>query len=260
MRGPLAAAAALVVLAYAANAFFNHTAPGLAVRQHGNAYVVGFFIPFGVILPALFLGRVTAVGLAPARWLGARLGGRDVWGSALALMAAAVLAAVPLSPVLREAGGLAEVHRLFALLLVASTAEVLIFLGVWGNTVQLAAGGPGRWRAGLLAVVASSLAFGFFHLTYPAPWNTVAKCLGLSIVWGVSLVFLLTRSLVAAIAFNNLMAVVGFAQNRLELPGTAAAGWFRASMVLGIFVVVFGLARRWPAVGRDDLRVMRTAR
>ena len=112
-----------------------------------------------------------------------------------------------------------------------------------------------------MAVVASSLAFGFFHLTYPAPWNTVAKCLGLSVVWvGVALVFLFSRSLTAAISFNNLMSVVGFAQNRLELPGAAAAGWFRAALALGIFVLVFGLARRWPAPVSADLGVLRNSR
>jgi hypothetical protein len=239
----LARGIGIVVLAYSANALFNHTAVGLGLKSHEGAYVLGFFLPFGVVLPAVFLGRVTTVGLAPARWLGVQLGWRDLWATAAALAAAALVATAPLAPVLREPGGMTAVRRLFALLLVASTAEVLIFLGVLGTAVQLAAGGRSRWRSGLIALVTSSLAFGFFHLTYPAPWNTIAKCLGLSVVWaGVSLVFLLSRSLIAAIAFNNVMAVVGFAQGGIALSGTPAAGWLQAIVAILVFTLVFSKA------------------
>jgi hypothetical protein len=112
---------------------------------------------------------------------------------------------------------MAAAHRLFALLLVASTAEVLVFLGALGNAVQLAVGGAARWRGGLVALV----------------------------VWaGVSLVFLAGRSLVAAIAFNNVTAVVGFARNRIELPGTAVVGWLEATLALVVFAIVFSGVRR----------------
>jgi len=236
----------IVVLAYAANAWFNHTTVGLGLQAHEGAYVLGFFLPFGVILPALFLGWAAAVGLAPARWLGAQLGRRDAGATVAALAASALLAAAPLAPLFRESGGMTAAHLLFALLLVASTAEALVFLGALGNAVQLAAGGATRWRSGLTALVTSSVAFGFFHLTYPAPWNTMSTCLGLSVVWaGVSLVFLVSRSLVAAIAFNNVMAVVGFVQNGIDLPGTAAVGWLQATLALVTFTVVFSEVRRW---------------
>ena len=241
----LAGGIGIVVLAYSANAWFNHTAVGLALKSHEGAYVFGFFLPFGVVLPALFLGWVTTVGLAPARWLGVQLGWRDVGATAAALAAGALLATAPLAPVLGEPGGMTAVQRLFALLLVASTAEVLVFLGVLGTAAQLAAGGATRWRSGLIALVTSSLAFGFFHLTYPAPWNTIATCLGLSVVWaGVSLVFLFSRRLVAAIAFNNVMAVVGFAQGGIELSGTPAVGWLQAILALLVFSLVFSKVRR----------------
>ena len=251
----LARGIGIVVLAYSANALFNHTAAGLALKSHEGAYVLGFFLPFGVVLPAVFLGWVTAFGLAPERWLGVQLGWRDLWATAAALAAGAFLATAPLAPVLREPGGITAVQRLFALLLVASTAEVLVFLGVLGNAVQLAVGGRPRWRSGLIALVTSSLAFGFFHLTYPAPWNTIAKCLGLSLVWaGVSLVFLLSRNLVAAIAFNNVMAVVGFAQGRIELSGTLAVGWLQAILTFVVFTLVFGKVRRSWAGNDSSLR------
>ena len=61
---------------------------------------------------------------------------------------------------------------------------------------------------------------------------------------GVSLVFLVSRSLVAAIAFNNVMAVVGFARNRIELPGTAVVGWLEATLALVMFTIVFSGVRR----------------
>ncbi len=243
MKPSLVGGIGVAALAYAANAWFNHTAMGLAVKAYEGAYVLGFFFPFGVVVPALFLGWIATAGLAPARWLGAALGSRDVAATAAALAAGALLAATPLAPLFREPGGAWTVHRLFALLLIASTAEVLVFLGALGNAVQLAAGSAARWRSGIATLVASSLAFGFFHLTYPAPWNTVTTCLGLSVVWaGVSLVFLWSRSLVAAIAFNNVMAVIGFVQNGIELPGTAATGWLEATLALVAFTLVFAKA------------------
>ena len=60
----------------------------------------------------------------------------------------------------------------------------------------------------------------------------------------VSLVFLLSRSLVAAIAFNNVMAVVGFAQGGLALSGTPAVGWLQAILAFLAFTLVFGKVRR----------------
>src|SRR5262245_35407577 len=246
----MAAALALVALAYAVNAWFNHTAIGLALKSRGDVYVIGFFLAVGVLLPALFLGWTVSLGVATPRWLGATLGPRDAVATVVVLAIGGLLAAMAVGPSLRSAG--AEAHRLFALLLVASTAEVLIFLGTLGNAVQRAAAGAGRWGAGLIALIVSSLAFGFFHLTYSAPWNTVAKCLGLSVVWlVVSLVFLSSRSLLAAVVMNNVMALVGFLKNAVDLPGSATAGWLRAAAALALFAIVFHLVRRrsWAASG-----------
>jgi len=64
----------------------------------------------------------------------------------------------------------------------------------------------------------------------------------------VSLVFFLSRSLVAAIAFNNVMAVVGFAQGGLALSGTAAVGWLQAILAFLAFTLVFGKVR-WGWAG-----------
>jgi hypothetical protein len=41
-------------------------------------------------------------------------------------------------------------------------------------------------------------------------------------------------------AFNNVMAVVGFAQGRIELSGTPAVGWLQAILAFVAFTLVFG--------------------
>jgi len=133
---------------------------------------------------------------------------------------------------------------LFAQLLVASTAEVFVFtvlvLGLareWCRTL-------GSWRVpGALLV--SALSFGLFHFTYPPPWATLGVALGLSVVWvAVNAVFLITRTVLGAILFNNCMAMIGFLQNGLTLPLgilPSLAMWFLGLAVsLGLMI---GLSR-----------------
>lgn len=165
--------------------------------------------------------------------------------AAVAVVVGGLLAVGALASDVSGVGGILMAHRLFALLLVASTAEVLLFLGVLGNAAQLAMRAAHRWRSGLLTLVVSSLAFGFFHFTYPAPWNTLGRALGLTLVWvPVSLLFLVSRSLLGAVVLNNLMAVVGFVKNRIDLPGTTTAGWLQAALACVLFVAVFRLTTR----------------
>ena len=202
----LTGAAAIVALAYAANVFFNHTGWGLRVKSHGAAYVFAFFLPFGVIVPAVYIGWIVRTRRAAARWLGARIGWRDGAAVAAAVVVGGVLAMGALASAPGASGG---VLRLFALLLVAS------------------------------------LAFGFFHFTYPAPWNTLERALGLTLVWGpVALLFLISRSLLGAVILNNLLAVIGFVKNRIELSGTIGDGWSQAALAFGLFVIVFNLTTR----------------
>ena len=56
---------AIIALAFAANAFHNHTALGGAVGHIPGFYPIVFFIGIGVVLPALALGR--AVRWPPSR-------------------------------------------------------------------------------------------------------------------------------------------------------------------------------------------------
>lgn len=61
----------------------------------------------------------------------------------------------------------------------------------------------------------------------------------------VSLLFLVSRSLLGAVILNNLMAVIGFVKNGIELPGTIAAGWLQAALACVLFVVVVRSMTRW---------------
>ena len=241
----LAGAVAVVAAAYAANAFFNHTGWGLRVKSVGAAYVFAFFLPFGVIVPAAYIGWIVRTRGAAARWLGVRIGWRDGAAMAASIVIGGLLAVGALASAPGAAGGVPNLHRLFALLLVASTAEVLLFLGALGNATQLAMPASRGWRSGLVTLVVSSLAFGFFHFTYPAPWNTVDRALALTLVWvPVASLFLISRSLIGAIVLNNLLAVIGFVRNRIELPGTTAVGWREAALAGAVFVMVFTLTTR----------------
>jgi hypothetical protein len=126
-RQSLVAALSIVALAFSVNAFFNHTAWGLGLRSHGDVYVLGFYFPLGVVLPAAYISWGSGGCQTSARWLGAQLGSRDAAATAVALAAGGLLVAGALAPYFREPGSVTAAHRLFALLLVASTAEVLLF-------------------------------------------------------------------------------------------------------------------------------------
>ena len=247
----LTVAVGIIAMAYVANAFFNHTAWGLRMKSHGSVYVFAFFLPFGVIVPAAYLGWIVRMRGVSARWLGARIGWRDAATVAAVLVIGGFLAT---RAVRSGFGDTSMPHRLFALLLVASAAEVLLFLGTLGNAIRLAMPDARPWRSGLVTLVLSSLAFGFFHFTYPAPWNTLGGVLGLTLVWvPTSLVFLLSRSLLASVIFNNFMAMIGFLKNQIDLPGTTSTGWMHAVVACVLFALVFRLtARERAGALRDD--------
>src|SRR5262245_13716939 len=105
----------IVAAAFAEHAAFNHTAWGLGLKSQGDGYVFAFFLPFGVALPAAFIGWLSATGLASARWLGAGLGVRDAVAAVAGLAVGGVLAAGALAPHFREPEIVPTAHRLFAL-------------------------------------------------------------------------------------------------------------------------------------------------
>ena len=83
------------------------------------------------------------------------------------------------------------------------------------------------------------------YFTYPAPWNTLDIAATLSLIWlATSLLFVRSRSLLAVIVFDNIMAVIGFTRHGLTLPQSALDGWLLAAFALAGFLLVFQLARR----------------
>jgi hypothetical protein len=235
--------------AFVVNAAFNHTEVGLLLKSSGRWYVFLFYLPFGVLLPALLMGRLA--NFNEASIIGTRVSMSELVGVAIAAVAAAALTTFPLAPFVSDAPGWKSTHRLFALLLVASLAEVMLFLGLVGNAivVGLHRSGFSRTAAKVVAAVSSCVLFGLFHFTYPVPWNNLGTVLLLAVIWGgVSLVFFLTRSILGALIFNNSMALVGFLQRDLQLPGTVVEGWIRAlfAILLGAFVVAL-VKRRFAA-------------
>jgi len=129
--------------------------------------------------------------------------------------------------------------------MVASTAEVALFLGAMGVVVHDWLGGRNDWRTGLLLIVVSSLLFGLFHFTYPAPWNVLDTAITVGVAWiAVSTLFVITRSLVAAVILDNIMATVGFATRDLTLPLSPAVGLLLQILAIAAFAAAFAWARR----------------
>ena len=225
---------AILAVAFAANAL--HNIPGF--------YPVVFFIGIGVVLPALALGRTVRHEPAAARPLGVALGWRDALAVLAALAIGCALAAKPLGPIVSQPGGMERVATLFTQLLVASTAEVMLFLGATGMALRALLGGRHDWRFGVLLVVVSSLLFGLFHFTYPSPWNTLANATTVTVVWiGVSTLFAVTRSVLAAVLLDNIMATVGFATRDLTLPLPPVMGLLLALLAVVAFAAAFACAR-----------------
>lgn len=236
---------AILALAFAANAIHNHTALGGVLGHIPGFYPIVFFIGIGVALPALALGRTVRREPVAARPLGVALGWRDAVAVLAALAIGCALAIKPLGPIIAQPGGMARVATLFAQLLIASTAEVMLFLGAFGMGLRVLLGGRHDWRFGLLLVVVSSLLFGLFHFTYPAPWNVLDTAVTVGVVWiAVSTLFAITRSLVAAVLLDNMMATVGFATRDLTLPLPPTLALLLAILAVAAFVAAFAWARR----------------
>ncbi|MSP76134.1 MAG: CPBP family intramembrane metalloprotease [Rhodospirillaceae bacterium] len=238
------AALAIVVAAFAANAFFNHTTLGIETRAVPGVYPLVFFIGFGVALPPWLMARLARRGPVTARDLGIGAGWRDVIAMAAAFAVASAVAIAPLAPFLRDPAGASALSALFAQLLVASMAEVTLFLGVIGPGLRAVLDRGDDWPTRLVLVAVSSIAFGLFHFTHPAPWNTPALAATVGLIWiGTSLLFVASRSLLAAIIFDNVMAVTGFAARGLAPPTSATIGWLLGGLALAVVALIFAAAR-----------------
>ncbi len=228
LEGSLAIAAVGSIAAFSlTNYAYHYDILPLQVSRSAAGYFLAVQLPFGIVLPSAVLGLYARGPSATLSDIGVWLSARDVVGAAAALIAGALMVGLALGGNLAGIGA-ARIATLFAQLLVASTAEVLIFTGLLLALARRWCAGLGRWEVPS-AVLVSALGFGLFHFTYPPPWATWSVAFGLAVVWlAVNVVFLLTRALLAAIVFNNCMAVIGFVQNDLTLPGGLAfslASW-----------------------------------
>jgi hypothetical protein len=248
---PLAGAAIVAIVAFClANYAYHYEVLPELIRHSAVGYFLAVQLPFGVVLPSMLLGlRVRQPGTNPSD-IGVWLSARDVIGALVALVAGGLMVILAVGTRSFTAQGMARAGGLFAQLLVASTAEVLVFTGLLFGLVREWCRGLGRWALPS-AMLVSALGFGVFHFTYPPPWATWGFALGLAAVWiAVNMIFVVTRTLLGAIVFNNCMALIGFLQNDLTLPigvPLSLAMWFVA---LG---VALGLLIPWssPAFGRS---------
>lgn len=198
-----------VVLIYAGA---NYAAHHLGVLEHvRGAYVLVVPILAGIVAPAIVLARFEGAGTADLRRWGVRLKTADAIGVPLAAAAGVVM----LSFAAANVAGVspARVARLAAHLVAPSVAESFVFNAVLFNVVRHS-GALGRLTSTVLALASASVAFGLYHFTFYPPWNTVPVAARLVVVWVVvTIVFLVTRSVWAASAFNTMMAVTGFVVN-----------------------------------------------
>jgi membrane protease YdiL (CAAX protease family) len=215
-----------------------------------------YYLPFGIVIPALSIGWLKS--MDTHRTVSPLSSTRDFIGVPVAAALGTAVALFPLGSLLSNSEGQQHLHRLFALLLVASLAEVMIFLGMIGNAVLLCcdAAGLGKLSSRTIVIGVSSVLFGLFHFTYPAPWNTGQTAMLLSFLWlAVALLYVATGSLLGAIALNNTLALVGFVKRDLTIPGTATEGWLRALVAFALAMLLVAVVQRWLAARQRSTSV-----
>ncbi len=114
---------------------------------------------------------------------------------------------------------LPRILRLFVALFAISLAEVLVFLSILFNAMELVAGSMLRspW-ASVAAAIGSSVLFGLYHFTHSQPWNSWARAAPLIVVWlFVSFAYVLTRDAWAAAIVDTSFATIGFVRYRVTM-------------------------------------------
>ncbi|NQX87333.1 MAG: hypothetical protein HRT77_01585 [Halioglobus sp.] len=164
-RGVLLAALGILFIAYIVNHLLNHTAVGTYSARIPGLYVIVSYLGAGVCLPAMFLRRLP-IDTVVFPFVVPRP--REVaW-----IVAAGFLgASVAYFPFIESTQGirLTGVITLFSGLLVASTAEFLLFIGVVFVVVEQTLLERGKLFVRCVAGIASCITFSLFYLTYPDP-------------------------------------------------------------------------------------------
>lgn len=220
-------------LFFLTNYLFNHQRLWLGFLPEGRPmYFFTVLLPFGVLLPSLTLGWIIREADGEAHLFGATIKMRDLKMMLFAFIAGIIINIIPVGRlVIKDPYQLLYSVYLSILLFSSSLAEILLHVGVVFNFMQwlMLKKLPGRNRVLLrtmIAIVVSALTFAAFHLSYPAPWNSWQMMLILLAV-GVIVMFFyaITRSIAAAVVFDNILSVAGY-----MLTGTG----FTDSIVLGL--------------------------
>ena len=231
----------IVVVAYFAATYVFHRSPlSHVLRDIPFAYFVGFQLTFAIAPSAGFLAHLAAGRPAALGWLGLGLDPRDLSAIAAAFALGSVVASFSIESGV-DAPGVDEVARLYVNLLVASASDALVVLGVAGNLLIL--GIRELWRdsppSGPEAVTAllGAALFAVLHSSQSPPLDGSENAYLLALGWiSASSIFVLTRSLIAAIPFLTTVSLVGVTQSPVEIPGTTAGGIALITIALALFV------------------------
>lgn len=219
-------------LFFVVNYIFNHHRDWLAwLPSDRPMYTLAILLPFGTLLPTLALGWFIRHQGSNRRAFGATLRWRDLLLAGLGLGLGLVNLYFAVWPTLaQEPNALGLGIHLFIWLLVASISEVMVFIGVVFHATEALVrqawrGRGSRFIGAVSAVLVSSVAFGFFHFSYYPPWDTWYWVVFLTPIWLMASTFYaLTRSLVATVMFNNILAIVGFVRNGQTVAGSNGLG------------------------------------
>lgn len=215
-----------------ANFLANHVA---RTRRSALLY------PLAVVLLA-----GTAVPILAARWLtkgGWIKGDLPIDGGDAPLLGAALVVGLGLIALALRGprpSELPHIGRLFVALFAVSLAEALVFLSILFDVTEALAGSalPSP-SATFAAAIASSAAFGLYHFTHSAPWNSWARAAPLIVVWlFVCLAYVLTRDAWVAAIVDTSFATIGFMRYRVKTLDDMRIATALALDALSIAVVV----------------------
>jgi hypothetical protein len=240
----------LLVAAYCGASFgFHQTRVSELLRDSPLVYFVGLHLTFAITPAAGVLGHLASGRPAALGWLGLALGPRELSASLAAFTLGCVVANFSIDPRAGGWRGFEHAAALFANLLVPSAAQAVVFLGVAANLVVLALrqswrGAPTRGPEAVAALVASAL-FGLFHLSQSAPPDELANLPLRVFGWlAASTIFVMTRSLLAAILLIDVVSLSCAIRSGAPFAGSATRGLSEAAVALALFFAALWLSQQ----------------
>jgi hypothetical protein len=211
-----------------ANFAANHLFP----RHARFAYALLIVILAGTVAPALALKAMRAGGLLPPAAFSIA-----PWPLAFAVAVGGLYLFLAVRH--DEPAQHRRLPKLLIALFAPSLAEVLVFVGVVFTAASvLLTPRIGPLAAKVAAVVTTSAAFGLYHLTHAAPWNSWRMVRILFLVWLlIGGFYAVTGNLWATATLNTLLAMIGFVKNRGTRPEELSAPTLVALDALGIAAV-----------------------